>query len=448
MNEPLDVDPAFADRLLAGGVVVLRLPEESPIGADHPAIQGYGSSAVIGLVSDDLVLGAMSLLSRDPHAFDAVDHRLLGAIGTQLSLAIKNASLYSEIKTMHLGNLKALSSALNAKDYYTLGHAARVAAYIVMLGEELGWPADLMAAIEEAAYLHDIGKISISDRVLLKAGRLNDQEWAQMRQHPVFSAEIIRPLFSDELVMAVRHHHERYDGRGYPDGLAGEDIPELARAMAVVDAYDAMSCRRPYKSALTYKECLAELERCRGAQFDSGMVDAFLKVLDRLQDRLAQAGAIAADAAGRISGEKHCVLRSREDEQRPEYVEIAALLREVRDNHPPTRFLTTHCKIDQRFVVAVDPEEDELDRSHFGDEIFANDEFDVVLGDVSTADTNTLFADQFGVWVTGLSPIRDAAGTVVAVVVADLPALRRRPAKPPARSRIRSPRWCRQRPSG
>ena len=146
-------------------------------------------------------------------------------------------------------------------------------------------------------------------------------------------------------------------------------------------------------------------------------------MLDRLQDRLAQAGAIAADAAGRISGEKHCVLRSREDEQRPEYVEIAALLREVRDDHPPTRFLTTHCKIDQRFVVAVDPEEDELVRSHFGDEIFANDEFDVVLGDVSTADTNTLFADQFGVWVTGLAPIRDAAGTVVAVVVADLPAL-------------------------
>ena len=98
-----------------------------------------------------------------------------------------------------------------------------------------------------------------------------------MREHPVVSADIIRPLFPEDLVLAVRHHHERYDGDGYPDGLAGEDIPLLARAMAVVDAYDAMSCRRPYKAALTYAECLAELQRCRGTQFDPEMVDAFLE---------------------------------------------------------------------------------------------------------------------------------------------------------------------------
>ena len=162
---------------------------------------------------------------------------------------------------MHLGNLKALSSALNAKDYYTLGHAARVAAYTVMLTRRLGWPEDVLSSIEEAAYLHDIGKISISDRVLLKPSRLNQQEWEQMRQHPVVSADIIRPLFSQELVLGVRHHHERYDGAGYPDGLAGDEIPPLARAMAVVDAYDAMSCRRPYKASLTYSECLTELQR-------------------------------------------------------------------------------------------------------------------------------------------------------------------------------------------
>ncbi len=422
-DDLLKVDPGFTERLRTSGVVVVRLPEESPIGADHPAVQGYASAAIIGLVSDDVVLGAMALLSNDPRGFDGVDRRLLGAIGTQLSLAIKNASLYGEIKAMHLGNLKALSSALNAKDYYTLGHAARVAAYMVMLGEELHWPDELMATVEEAAYLHDIGKISISDRVLLKAGRLNDQEWAQMRQHPVFSAEIIRPLFAENLVLAVRHHHERYDGQGYPDGLAGEEIPELARAMAVVDAYDAMSCRRPYKSALSYHECLAELERCRGEQFDSAMVDAFLAVLHRLEGRRTAAAAIAAEAAALIPGEQHAVLRSSEDEQRPEYAEIAAVLREVRDSHPPTRFLTTHCKIDQRFVIAVDPEEDELMRSDFGDEIFANDEFAEVLSDTAAADKNTLFADQFGVWVTGLAPIRDASGGVVAVVVADLPAL-------------------------
>ena len=126
---------------------------------------------------------------------------------------------------MHLGNLKALSSALNAKDYYTLGHAARVAAYVAMLGRELGWTDELLAAVEEAAYLHDIGKISISDRVLLKPGRLNQQEWDQMREHPVVSADIIRPLFPRDLVLAVRHHHERYDGDGVPRRARRERDP-------------------------------------------------------------------------------------------------------------------------------------------------------------------------------------------------------------------------------
>ncbi len=148
---------------------------------------------------------------------------------------------------MHLSNLKALSSALNAKDYYTLGHAARVSAYMVLLGSRLGWPEERVRGAEEAAYLHDIGKIGISDRVLLKPGKLNAEEWSLMRQHPVFSADIIRTLFEEELVLGVRHHHERWDGGGYPDGLRGEEIPLIARAMCVVDSYDAMSFQRPYR---------------------------------------------------------------------------------------------------------------------------------------------------------------------------------------------------------
>jgi diguanylate cyclase (GGDEF)-like protein/excisionase family DNA binding protein len=414
----------FLGELRERRVVILRLPEDVPPSAGHPAMAGLRSAVAIALPSEHGILGAFNLVSSAPDAFANVDVNLLERVATQLALAIKNAQLYEEIKQMHLGNLKALSSALNAKDYYTLGHAARVAAYTVMLGRRLGWEEDLLTSFEEAAYLHDIGKISISDRVLLKPGRLNPQEWQQMRLHPVFSADIIRPLFPEALVEGVRHHHEHYDGHGYPDGLAGDDIPLLARAMAVVDAYDAMSCRRPYKAALTYPECLAELQRCRGTQFEPVMVDAFLEVLEELARARARAQDIAAQAASRIPGDKHLALRSREDEDTPEYREIREILREVRDANPPTRFLTTHAEIDRKFVIGVDPEEQESERSHVGDEIFTDDELPEVLAG-RRPKVNTLFADEFGVWVTGLAPVRDAKGRIVAAVAADLPALSR-----------------------
>ena len=200
---------------------------------------------LVALTKGDELVGVLSLGATAPQAFAAADRGLLARTGTHLGLAIDNARMYSDIKRLHLSNLKALSSALNAKDSYTLGHAARVAAYMVLLGEELGWPAALLHQVEEAAYLHDIGKIGVSDRVLLKPSGLNVREWDLMRLHPIFSADIIHSLFADDLVLGVRHHHERYDGAGYPDGLAGPTIPLIARAMCVADSYDAMSFRRP-----------------------------------------------------------------------------------------------------------------------------------------------------------------------------------------------------------
>jgi diguanylate cyclase (GGDEF)-like protein len=220
----------------------------------------------------------------------------------------------------------------------------------------------------------------------------------------------------------VRHHHERYDGGGYPDGLAGEAIPTLARAMAVVDAYDAMSCRRPYKAALTFTECLAELQRCRGSQFDPEMVDAFLHVLEDVARRRAAADEIAAKAAARIRGETHVALLAIDDENSNAYREIEQILREVRDANPPTRFLTTHAQVDKRFIIGVDPEEEETEKSHLGDEIFVDDELTQVLAG-QRPQINVVFADEFGVWITGLAPITNASGDIVAVAVADLPAL-------------------------
>ena len=142
----------------------------------------------------------------------------------------------------------------------------------MLLAGELGWGQREIQQLEEATYLHDIGKIAVADRVLLKSGALTDEEWALMKQHPTVSAEIIEALLGDDYVAGVRHHHERFDGGGYPDGLSGDEIPEVARLLCVVDSYDAMSSRRVYRPARTYKECLRELHACGGSQFDPGMV--------------------------------------------------------------------------------------------------------------------------------------------------------------------------------
>ena len=377
------------------------------------------AGASIALLHGEELIGVLNLTGSQKHVFDSVDRRLLERVGTHLALALNNARLYEEIKRMHLGNLKALSSALNAKDYYTLGHAARVGAYMVLLGHELGWSEETTHEVEEAAYLHDIGKIGVSDRVLLKPSGLNSREWELMRQHPIFSADILRPLFADDLVLGVRHHHEHWDGSGYPDGLAGEAIPLVARAMCVADSYDAMSFRRPYRHALLYHEALAELDRCAGTQFDATIVAAFKRVLARLQDQHVKARDIAAAAAERVDPVAHAALREPLDEGRPEYQDIAARLRVVRDAHPQVRFLTTLVVGDDaKCFIVVDAEEADGEHSPLGSEVFADDELIETFAGAAP-DVNVLYVDQWGVWVSGLAPVRDARGEIIAVVEVD-----------------------------
>jgi diguanylate cyclase (GGDEF)-like protein len=414
---------AFRDALVQRPVTVLRLPGDSPLTHTHPELVGSGAVVLVALVVDGSLAGGLVLHDSHPDAFDALDTRTLERVSTHLALAVKNARLYADIKAMHLSNLRALSSALNAKDYYTIGHAARVSAYMVLLGSKLGWPEALVRGAEEAAYLHDIGKIAISDRVLLKPGKLDAQEWELMRQHPVFSAEIIRTLFAEELVLGVRHHHERWDGAGYPDGLSGAKIPVIARAMCVVDSYDAMSFLRPYRRALDADACLQELRRCSGRQFDPAITSVFLEVLDDLDARRRAADDVAAQAAARIDPETHLRLRLPRDEAGADYAAIAAILREVRDANPPTMHLTTQARLERRFVMVVDPEQDPGEHSPLGTDLFPNEVLQVFPRIPSDARprVNALFADQFGVWVTGVAPIRDARGDFVAIVVASLP---------------------------
>jgi len=292
----------------------------------------------------------------------------------------------------------------------------------VLLARELGWRDEYLSKLHDAAYLHDIGKIAVSDRVLMKPGPLNAEEWELMRQHPAISAEIVAPLFEPELVAGVRHHHERFDGGGYPDGLVGKAIPETALALCVADCYDAMSSDRPYRQALDFEQCLDQLRGCSGTQFSPEPVRAFESALERLQARQHHVQALAREAAALIDPQKHVLLRTRADDARPEYEEMVDALRGLRDANLPARFITSYALVDGQCVTVLDTGETEGEISHLGEPWYAAPRLARVLAGESLA-ANVLTADEFGVWVTGMAPVCDQSGAVVAAVSVDLPAV-------------------------
>ncbi len=187
------------------------------------------------------------------------------------------ASAYFDLQQMSLDVVRSLALALDARDHYTRGHSEWVAKYSVQIAKTMNCSEQETEKLELAALLHDVGKIGVKDSILRKPAKLTQEEFAVVQRHPLSSAEIIQPVaYLRELVPAVRHHHERYDGKGYPDGLAGESIPFSARILTVADAFEAMTSDRPYRRALTFEKALAEIRRCRGSQFDPVIVDAFI----------------------------------------------------------------------------------------------------------------------------------------------------------------------------
>ena len=180
------------------------------------------------------------------------------------------------LRAAHLGTYRALASAVDARDSHTGNHSSRVAAFVLGVARRLDLPPSALAELEVAARLHDIGKIGVPDDILMKPGPLTSSQWELMRQHAVVGSSILHsaPL-SQAIKDAVRHVHEWWDGRGYPDSLDGERIPLFARILAVADAFEAMTSNRPYRPALPSQQALTELRRMRGVQFDPQIVDAF-----------------------------------------------------------------------------------------------------------------------------------------------------------------------------
>jgi putative nucleotidyltransferase with HDIG domain len=185
-----------------------------------------------------------------------------------------------EAKPRALSIIYALAATVDAKDSYTYGHSKKVSEYAMAISEVLKLSEDKLTTIRAAGLLHDIGKVGVPDSILNKKAPLVEDEWKPIRAHPELGVEILRHVIDlVNCLPAILHHHEHFDGRGYPAGLRGDKIPMEARILAVADAYDAMTSPRPYRQQLPSDKAIKELQRCSGTQFDPAMVDAFCNVI-------------------------------------------------------------------------------------------------------------------------------------------------------------------------
>jgi HD-GYP domain-containing protein (c-di-GMP phosphodiesterase class II) len=255
----------------------------------------WPDTAVIMLTAISEVDTAVACLQKG--AFDYITKPFqIGEIGARIGQALERRRLVQEnavyherlaelvqdqshrIERAYLEGIQSLVHALEAKDRYTYGHSARVSTYSGWVADVLGLPAERCALLKLGAELHDAGKIGIRESVLLKPDILTADEYDHIKSHTVIGEHILGPFLRDapEILEIVRSHHERIDGRGFPDGLEGDRIPPLVRIVAVVDTFDAMTSGRPYRGARKVEQALAELRSCRGSQFDGEAVDAFL----------------------------------------------------------------------------------------------------------------------------------------------------------------------------
>ena len=185
-----------------------------------------------------------------------------------------------KLEKAYMESIETLRYTVEAKDPYTKGHSDRVAQYSVLIGKKMGLSEDEQKTLMVGGLFHDIGKIGVPDTILRKPDKLTDEEYSEIKNHPSIGAHILAPAtIFQEILPIVKHHHEKFDGKGYPSQLAGESIPVFARIAAVADTFDAMTSKRTYRDALPIETVIAEFERCKGTQFDPQIADVFLDIL-------------------------------------------------------------------------------------------------------------------------------------------------------------------------
>src|SRR4051794_29464141 len=277
----------------------LRMPKLDGVGLlrqirgrwpDAAVVMITAGADVEGAVSC-LAMGAMDYLTKPFHLEEgrarvaqALEKRrlVLENRGYQESLQEKVAVQARRLEELFLASVQSLAEALEVKDPYTRGHSIRVSHYSVVIARELGLDGELLRRIELGGHVHDIGKIGVREDVLNKPGKLTDEEYKHIMTHPMVGWRILAPLLGEtpEALNIVRSHHERFDGRGIPDGLVGTKIPLEARIAAAADSFDAMASDRPYRPGLSMDEAITEIVRCRGTQFDPDIVDAVVSAVE------------------------------------------------------------------------------------------------------------------------------------------------------------------------
>ncbi|HET6349035.1 MAG TPA: HD domain-containing phosphohydrolase [Candidatus Krumholzibacteria bacterium] len=208
------------------------------------------------------------------------DLDILTFVSNSIGIGMENVRLMEQLQVTYVATLRSLIQLLEAKDPYTRGHTERVASYSMALANRLRLGAEDLRQILFGSLLHDIGKMGLRDDIINKPGPLTADEWVQMKAHPVVGAQIVEKMeFLSGAIHIVRHHHESYDGKGYPDGLAGENIPLIARIVTVADSFDAMTTDRPYRKALTIAEAMRRIEKSAGTQFDPHLAKVFIEYM-------------------------------------------------------------------------------------------------------------------------------------------------------------------------
>ncbi len=223
------------------------------------------------------LVGVLQTINKKIGTFDDHDLDLLMSLSDSVGIALDNARLYKEVSEAFLSTVHVLTDAIEARDPYTGQHARRVMEYSLAIADSFNLSAVEREHLRFSSILHDIGKIGVDDAILRKPSRLDKAEREAMERHADIGASVLSSIqWMASVIPGVKHHHERYDGTGYPDRLKGEETPLAARIIAVVDTFDAMTTTRPYRHALPVETALAELEKCAGTQFDPAVTNAFL----------------------------------------------------------------------------------------------------------------------------------------------------------------------------